>query len=76
MSNVELLERQVEQLSMEELAQFHDWFLEFEWQVWDRQIARFKGWKAGQMNPGSARRSCRGTNETTLNQVVLSRATI
>jgi hypothetical protein len=30
----------VQQLSAEELRQFRDWFLEFEWEAWDRQIER------------------------------------
>lgn len=38
MSKVESLEREVKQLTSEELGQFRDWFLEFEWETWDRQI--------------------------------------
>jgi hypothetical protein len=38
MSTVEALERQVEQLEPKELAQFREWFLEFEADAWDRQI--------------------------------------
>jgi hypothetical protein len=30
----------VQQLRAEELRQFRDWFLEFEWEAWDRQIER------------------------------------
>lgn len=48
MSKVELLEREVERLSLEELARFRDWFLEFEWKAWDRQIARDS--KAGKLD--------------------------
>ena len=40
MSTVEALERQVQQLDPKELAQFRDWFLEFEADAWDRQIER------------------------------------
>lgn len=40
MSKVELLERQIEQLSDEELAQLRDWFVESDWKAWDRQIER------------------------------------
>jgi hypothetical protein len=38
MGNVENIERQVEALSPEELAQFRAWFLEFDWTAWDRQL--------------------------------------
>ncbi len=38
MANVEALEREVEKLSPEELAAFREWFLEHDWQAWDRQI--------------------------------------
>jgi hypothetical protein len=38
MSKVEALEREVEKLSPEELAAFRDWFAEYDWQAWDRQI--------------------------------------
>ena len=38
MNKVEVLEREVKQLTKEELGQFRDWFLEFEWEAWDRQI--------------------------------------
>lgn len=27
-------------LSAEELAQFREWFLEFDWAAWDRQLER------------------------------------
>ena len=40
MSKVKRLERQVQDLSPEELTEFREWFLEFDWQVWDRQIER------------------------------------
>lgn len=40
MSKVQVLERQVEQLDPEELAEFRDWFLEFDWELWDRQLER------------------------------------
>ena len=40
MSDVERIERQVQGLSAEELAEFREWFLEFDWKVWDRQIER------------------------------------
>jgi hypothetical protein len=39
MGNVEKIERQIEALSPEELAQFRAWFLEFDWAAWDRQLA-------------------------------------
>jgi hypothetical protein len=42
----------VQQLSAEELRQFRDWFLEFEWEAWDRQIERdSKAGKQDNMSP-------------------------
>ncbi len=38
MSKVEKIEHEVQGLSPEELAEFRDWFLEFVWKVWDRQL--------------------------------------
>ena len=38
MSNIENIERQVEALSPEELAEFRAWFVEFDWAAWDRQL--------------------------------------
>ena len=38
MSKVEHLERQVKDLSPEELARFRRWFLDFDGQAWDRQL--------------------------------------
>lgn len=40
MTKVEALEREVEKLSPDELAAFRNWFLEHDWQAWDRQIER------------------------------------
>lgn len=40
MSRLEALEREVETLSPEELAAFRDWFAEYDWQAWDRQLER------------------------------------
>lgn len=40
MGTVEKLEEEVRALSLEELAQFRAWFLEFEWAAWNRQIER------------------------------------
>ena len=40
MSKVKDLEQQVKALSPEELAQFREWFLEFDWVLWDRQLER------------------------------------
>jgi len=39
MEKIENIERQIEALSPEELAQFRAWFLEFDWAAWDRQLA-------------------------------------
>ena len=38
MSKVENIEQEVEALTPAELAAFRRWFLEFDAQVWDRQI--------------------------------------
>jgi hypothetical protein len=38
MGKIENIERQIEALSPEELAQFRAWFLEFDWAEWDRQL--------------------------------------
>ena len=40
MTKVEALEREVEKLTPEELAAFRGWFVEHDWQAWDRQIER------------------------------------
>lgn len=40
MSRIEELEQQVQALSAQELAQFRDWFLEFDWVAWDQQLER------------------------------------
>lgn len=40
MTKLEALEREVEKLSPKELAAFRDWFIEYDWQAWDRQIER------------------------------------
>ena len=38
MTKVEALEREVQNLTPEELATFRDWFIEFDWRAWDRQL--------------------------------------
>jgi hypothetical protein len=38
MSKVEALEREVAALSVEELATFREWFVEFDAALWDRDI--------------------------------------
>jgi hypothetical protein len=38
MTKVESLEREVEQLAPEELAAFRAWFVERDWQAWDREL--------------------------------------
>lgn len=38
MSKVENLERQIQQLSSEELAEFRRWYAEFDADLWDRQF--------------------------------------
>ena len=38
MNKIEALEREVEKLTREELAAFRDWFLEYDWKAWDREL--------------------------------------
>jgi len=38
MSEIEQLEQRIEGLSLEDLARFRAWFLEFDARVWDAQI--------------------------------------
>jgi hypothetical protein len=40
MGDVEKIERDVQALSPEELAQFRAWFLEYDWAAWDRQLEK------------------------------------
>jgi hypothetical protein len=37
-TNVEALEREVEKLTREELSAFREWFMEYDWQTWDREL--------------------------------------
>ena len=38
MSKVESLEQEIRNLSPQELAELRDWFLEYDAELWDRQI--------------------------------------
>ena len=38
MTRVESLEQEVQNLSSEELVAFRAWFVEYDWQAWDRQL--------------------------------------
>ena len=38
MSKVENLEKEIQQLSPEELAEFRHWFADFDAQLWDHQL--------------------------------------
>ena len=38
MNHVEQLEKKVQSLSLQELAEFRAWFIEFDARVWDEQI--------------------------------------
>ena len=40
MTKVEAIEREVETLSPEEWAVFRAWFVERDWQAWDRELER------------------------------------
>jgi hypothetical protein len=39
-SKIERIEHEIQGLSFEELAEFRDWFLTFDWEAWDRQLER------------------------------------
>ncbi len=56
MSKVEKIEREVQELSPEELAAFREWFAEFDAVVWDRQFEADV--KAGKLD-GLAERALR-----------------
>ena len=43
MSRIEEIEQRVQALSPEELAQFREWFLEFDWAVRDKKLERDVG---------------------------------
>lgn len=47
MTTIEHLEMQVRQLAPPDFAKFSEWFHEYEWQAWDRQIE--KDSKAGKL---------------------------
>ncbi|HYG65012.1 MAG TPA: hypothetical protein VEL74_20690 [Thermoanaerobaculia bacterium] len=40
MSNVEMLEAQIQKLSPTELAEFRDWFAAYDAEAWDRQFEK------------------------------------
>ena len=40
MGRIEAIEEQIKALSAEELAHLREWFLEFDWALWDQQIER------------------------------------
>ena len=40
MDKVEKIEKDVQALSSEELAEFRVWFLEHDWAAWDRELER------------------------------------
>jgi len=40
MTKVKALEKEIESLSPEELAELRDWLLELDWKKWDRQIEK------------------------------------
>lgn len=49
MTKIELIERQIKELSGEELAEFREWFAEFDGELWDRQFEA--NVKAGKLDP-------------------------
>lgn len=48
MNTIKHIEDEVRQLSPIDFAKFREWFYEYEWQAWDRQIE--KDVKAGKLN--------------------------
>ena len=40
MGRVEKVEKAVQELSFDELAEFRDWFAEYDWVAWDQQLER------------------------------------
>jgi hypothetical protein len=40
MTKVEALKREVQALTPDELAAFREWFAEYNWKAWDRQLER------------------------------------
>jgi hypothetical protein len=40
MTKLESIEREVEKLTAEELAAFRAWFVERDWEAWDREIEK------------------------------------
>jgi hypothetical protein len=38
MTKLEALETEVQKLTREELSAFREWFIEYDWQAWDREI--------------------------------------
>jgi hypothetical protein len=49
MTKVKNLERQVKDLSPEELVAFRRWFLAYDWEAWDRQLQQDVA--AGKLDP-------------------------
>jgi hypothetical protein len=39
-SKLERIENEIQGLSPQELAEFRNWFLAYDWAVWDRQLER------------------------------------
>lgn len=40
MGKIEIIEKEVSQLSLSELGTFREWFFEFDAEAWDKQIER------------------------------------
>jgi len=38
MTKIEALEREIQKLTREELAAFREWFVEYDWQAWEREL--------------------------------------
>ena len=48
MGKIESIEKQIQELSVEELEQFRQWFAEFDSELWDQQIESDE--KSGKLN--------------------------
>jgi len=40
LTSIEALEKEIQKLDLKEFAKLRDWFLEYEWEAWDRQLER------------------------------------
>ena len=71
MTRLQTLEQQVRDLSAEELAEFRQWFAEFDAQVWDRQFeADVKTCKLGKLGEKALREYAEGRTKKRMKNVL------